>query len=242
MKINASTKFHIYSTKISILIFYIIMIISGLLTFMLSLLFDGDTKFGGVSEASIIFLFVVGICSFTGPFKMMLQNGVSRNELWKSFLKSSTIIASTMSAIDLLLTGIYSVFVNVEPLSIVISSAYIDNGILKIVNTFFLQIVLYTLALSFGYFIRLVYYRLNKLGRTIISISVPAFLIIGLPMIDKYILNPMNYSLSHTTDFFKWTTEPSKFYGLPILYIYLIATIAVFSLINRKLIQKAQIK
>ena len=242
MKINAATKYHIYSTKMAIVIFYIIMIISTVLSFLLSLIFDGNTKFGGISESSVIFLFVIGICSFTGPFKMMMQNGVSRNELWKSFIKSSALIASAMSAIDLFVTGIASLFMNVVPMSIVISSAYLDNSLLKIINSFFLQVALYVLAISLGYFIRLIYYRLNKLGRTIISISVPVFLFIGLPMIELHMLNPVDWSLSSIIDFFAWTTAPYNSYGLPMLYIYLIAVTVILLLLSKKLIQNAQLK
>ena len=238
MKLNSSQRYYLYSIKPAVIIYYIVML--TLSTFSIILNFvqqDANSSFGGIAGASLIFLFIVGICSFSEEFKMFIQNGITRRELWSSFLASSIIISTIMSAIDLISIYLMSLVTNSESLVMMLSSIYVDNVVLKVITTFFIQVLFYTLALALGYFIRLVYYRMNKFGRTTLSIAVPGFFFIALPILSSY------YDLTSIFEplfgFLATVTNPEKLYGLPMFYLLFVLLTIGISLLNKLLIKKA---
>ena len=187
MKLKSSVKYYLYSIKPAVIIFYIVMaallVASVILNYVLK---DINSSFGGLAASSMIFLFVVGICSFYEEFRMFSQNDIARNELWKSFLIAGVTIAAIMSAIDLLMLLVLSSIINTESLIMMLSTSYIDNIVLNAINSYFLQVLFYTLALSVGYLIRLIYYRMNKFGVIAVSVGVPVFFLMVLPVLSMY--------------------------------------------------------
>jgi len=241
MKMKSSVRYQLYSIKPAVIIFYIVIAMISLASIALDfVLKDSNSTFGGLAASSIIFLFVVGICSFYDEFKMFSQNGISRNELWKSFLVASVIIAAIMSAIDLLLLLVLSLIINAESLVMMLSSAYISNGILQAINTYFLQVLFYTLVLSIGYLVRLIYYRMNKFGVITVSVVVPVFIFVALPILSAYY--NIGAAFRSTFSFIGNIMNPEKIYGLPMLYVFFLCLLAVIALLNNRLINKAIIK
>jgi len=241
MKLKSSQKYYLSSIKPAITIFYIVMLCLSIVSIILNLSLEGsNSSFGGVAAASIIFLFVAGICSFSEEFNMFIQNGITRKELWKGFSVSILIIACIMSVIDLIILFILSLIINTESLVLMITSTYVDNMVLKVINAFFLQIIFYSLALTIGYFIRLIYYRMNKFGRIIVSITVPGFFLIALPILSSFY--DMSFLLYFFTDILAPLIDPTKLYGLPMFYLLFILLTIGISLINKQLIRKATIK
>ncbi len=241
MKLNSSVKYYVSRLKPAVIIFYIVLAILSLVSVMLNFfLEDSTSSFGGYAVSSIIFLFVCGICSFTEEFKMFIQNGITRNALWKSFLYASIIVAAIMSAIDLIALSIMSLIIETESLTLMLSSAYAESLAVKIVIAYFVQIVFYVLSLSLGLFVRMIYYRMNKLGKTIISIAVPGYYLIALPII----MGRLNWRpiLFRIFDTIIPLMNPNHFYGLPMLFILSIAFLIILTYINKLLISKAIIK
>ena len=241
MKLNSSQKYYLYSIKPAVIIFYIVLLVLAIISVLLNfMLINSNADFGGIAAGSMIFLFVAGICSFYEEFKMYTQNGITRNELWKSFLISSIIISGIMSAINLILIYTMSLIIDAKSFVIILSSAYVNNNILEPINAYFLQVLLYTLALTVGYFIRLIYYRMNKFCTITLSIAIVAFLLIGFPIIDTF------YSLdilrANIINLLASIISPEYSYGLPMLYLLFIIITSLFSIINRQLIKKAVLK
>lgn len=241
MKLKPSVKYHLYGIKPTIIIFYIVVAILSIASMIISfILKDSDSTFGGIAASSMIFLFVIGICSFYEVFKMFSQNGLTRHELWKSFLIASVIVSVIMSTIDLLLLLVLSLIINAKSLVMMLSSVYLSNSILQIINTYFLQILFYTLVLSIGYFVRLIYYRMNKIGVISLSVGVPVFLFIVLPILSAY------YNLEPIFEaFFSFLgsiMNPDKFYGLTMVYVFFLVLLAITAFINKLLIKKAVVK
>ena len=241
MKIKSSIKYQLYSIKPAVIIFYIVMAVLVVASIILNYaLSNSDSRFGGLAASSIIFLFVAGICAFSEEFKMFTQNGLTRKELWKSFLLASIILSMIMSAIDILLYLALSLIMNMESSVMIISYAYTNIPILRVLNTYFLQVLFYTLALSIGYFVRLIYYRMNKFGVISVSVGVPVFLTIVLPILSQYYnLEPIFQAF---LSFFGKIMNPDKFYGLPMVYVFFLLLLVITALINKSLIKKAKIK
>ena len=241
MKINSSLKYYLYSIKPAVIIFYIVMAVLSAASIILNfVLKDSTSSFGGLAASSMIFLFVVGICSFYEEFRMFSQNGITRNQLWKSFLIAGVIVAAIMSAIDLILLLVLSSIINAESLIMMLSLNYIDNALLNVINTYFLQVLFYTLALSIGYLIRLIYYRMNKFGVIAVSVGVPVFFFMVLPILSTYYnLKPIFGAIF---SFLGQIMNPDKFYGMPMLYVFFICLLTAIIFINKLLIKKVIIK
>ncbi|MBN2879619.1 MAG: hypothetical protein JXN65_08315 [Clostridia bacterium] len=242
MKISPSVKFHISSIKNAIVVFYIVIVATMGTGVYLTQRIQGVVKFGDISFSSIIFLFVIGIMFFRTPFNMLMQSSMTRKELWKSFIISSLIISAFMSAIDTIMAVVSSFIISDASIVSAISGAYTNNAGLSIINTFFLQLFLYMISFSSGYFIRLIYYRGNNLFRVIISVFVPTFLLIGLPVLETYVFIPMNCSLFSTVDFLVRAISPANILGLLFLYVFLFSNLALLSLFNKLLIKRAEVR
>ena len=60
----------------------------------------------------------------------------------------------------------------------------IQNSMVQnVLEGFLMNICQYTAALAIGYFITIGYYRMNKIAKIIVSIGVPGFIIIVLPIL-----------------------------------------------------------
>lgn len=191
MNLKASLKYHLLDNRKAIIIFYIVILfVIGLaFTFAFSSTVTGDPslvsiQIAGVDGATMIFLFILGLNSFKERFRMFIQNGISRKTMFVSFILSTAIISVGMALIScfLVILGKLSVLSN-EQISFqgMFEQIYGYQTFFK--QLFFLACV-YMAVILIGYFITVLYYRMNKGGKIAVSVGVPAFLIAGLPIID----------------------------------------------------------
>ncbi|MDD4297802.1 MAG: hypothetical protein PHC69_12750, partial [Ruminiclostridium sp.] len=194
----------LYDNKKAILIFYIVVLSVLALMFLLTTATIDDEFHGrieGLEFASAIFLFVVGLNSFKEVFRMFIQNGISRKNMFISHIISTLAICGAMTLIDsviaLLFKGITS-----------ISGGSRTEGMLQMmygqqiasVGTFlasiFLTFFIYIMFFAFGFFLTTLYYRMSKSMKIIVSVGVPALLMVVLPILDAVLFRNFIFTVT----------------------------------------------
>ncbi len=139
---------------------------------------------GGISSATPIFLFVLGLCTFKENFQMLLQNGVSRKSVFWGHGLAAVCIALGTTIIDFILgalaqllfrAGLGAAAVGWEMITASSSNAAGLGMFAAIVQSF----CTYLFCICLGYFITILYYRLSRTGKIIISVGVPVFLMVA---------------------------------------------------------------
>jgi hypothetical protein len=145
----------------------------------------------GLEFATIIFIFILGLNWFKESFKILIQNGVSRLTQYKAMTISAVILATGLSMIDAINRLI---FTNIDVYESGVNDAHNFNELLAQIypgyslnrfspSSFLFQISIYILVAFLGLFITALYARMNKGGKMAVSISVPAFFVIGVPFL-----------------------------------------------------------
>jgi len=202
----SSYKYQINDLKRPVAIYYFVIACLYALTFfgavMTTHIDTGSdvyvTSSSGISGWEIgtaIFLFVCGLNSFREPFRMLIQNGSSRKNIFAGRFLAFLSVGAGMALIDTLIMtvgqlltsgskrwyfkGFYEIAFSRRAESI--------SGVQMHLESFFLIFCMYMAALAVGYFITIGYYRMNKAAKIAVSISVPGFLFYGLPILDQYV-------------------------------------------------------
>lgn len=171
---------------------------------------DGSTlRLGGIEETSYLLFFILGLNMFRENMWMLLQNGISRRSkflghlitvLWGSVAVSiiNFLLMTGLKAYGshlngrLLETGIGTNGAVGNPLDVSTTVEMLHglewNGTTMVIFllTGFSSLVL---AVSIGYFITIMYYRLNTIGKVIVSVGVPVLFLVVLPTLDYRFLN-----------------------------------------------------
>lgn len=190
MKLKPAVKYQIYQFKRPLIIYYLIIYVVFIFFIIenSSLTKQGvDARLGGIESASMIFIFIAGLNSFKETFKMFLQNGLSRKTLFISFVYTILPISAAMALIDSINGVIASLVIKYDPAYMQFyGNRYIGSvsGILKYAEGFLWYFFAYAMLAMTGYFITVLYYRMNKGLKLLVSIGFPAFFFIILPMVD----------------------------------------------------------
>lgn len=178
--------------KKSIIIYYSVVIATFLLAALWNY-FKSDNVSGiamsGVELMTSIFLFVCGLCSVRSDLLLGLQNGVSRKTTLLGCFISSSIIAFIMAAVETILYTIFSKTSYVYPMFIQLYKDLNCSIVISLLITFAWYAFLYLCSTLFGYVIAALYYRMNKSLKLIVSVGVPGFFIIVLPILDTCVTN-----------------------------------------------------
>lgn len=190
MSVRSAVKYQIDESKKPLVIFYsiiyAIMIISILSINTLSGN-EAQVRIGGLEAASMIFIFIAGLNSFKETFRMFLQNSLSRKTLFISFVLSIISVSAFMALIDSInaiiagsITRYQSAFMQLY------GQRYTGNSsnIQMIIEGFLWYTFAYLFLAMLGYFITILYYRMNSVMKLVVSIGVPSLFIIILPYID----------------------------------------------------------
>ncbi|MBD3110287.1 hypothetical protein IEO70_18330 [Bacillus sp. AGMB 02131] len=188
---SLSVKYYMQDYKKSLLVFYGILIGLQIISVAPALVNSNiNVSSSGLEVASMIFLFVAGLNSFRVPFLFFLVNGVSRKTMYKSAIVSFTIVSAVMAAVDTL-SGL--VFYRLADYITIFEQIYgprygieaFQYNLQFIFERFIWLFCLYVLAIFIGYFITVLYYRMDIIWKYIVSIGVPAFLFLGIPTINN---------------------------------------------------------
>lgn len=163
---------------------------------------DAVAAVTGVETATAIFLLVVGICSFGEYFHMFLQNGVTRRQTLRSMLLFQIILSGGLAVLDSVIAFVIKIITTQfsEGLFIDLFTTIYENHtdsnpiVINILEKLLFLFLLYLTVLSIGHTIAMFYYRASKAWIIGVSVGVPVFFIIILPLIDQFIY-PVSYHL-----------------------------------------------
>lgn len=187
MSLKKMINYKLYTSKKALYVFYFVIFCIYAFTAIISLFSNDSGEASGVEISSVIFIFILGLNFFKQDFFMGLQNGVSRKSFMISNMVALSAIAALMTVVDTLFSLVSPIFINTVTIfeQIYGDSRYIDSSLIEktfhyIVWTFFL----YLLAAIVGLFVTTAYYRMSKPLKTAVSIGVPVFFFILLPIFD----------------------------------------------------------
>ena len=233
MKIKSIVKYNIGSLKKSILIYYCVFIAICALSTIFAYKFNGTISSSGIELSSAIFIFVVGLNVFKENFYFIKANNLSRKSYFYGTVLSMVPISIGMSFIDLILNRIYNIFVNCPTNYDMIYTDYVNiwnyanngwvqsNSLETLFNTFLFQVSVYLMVFLLWFLITMLYYKCNKLMKTVISI-IPILLIIVFNMIFNMMVLSFPYLLGKISE--------ALFYILGILPRNVYMTISTFSI------------
>ncbi len=213
MKTRVAYRYQVSESYKSVIVFYCIIIAVYILTFVAALSFNrdgGSVSFtGGMDIASIIFLFVLGLCSLKENFCMLSQNGLSRKTIFIGWLLTAISMAIFMALADRLIATVAglvgSTMQNYTAVNLFEMSYKISGFPMYIANILF-SFSLYLMIIMKGYFITNLFFRLSKIGKTLVAIIVPLFIFILYPALDfsmtggeitKFLIGVAAYLLGH---------------------------------------------
>ena len=138
-------------------------------------------------EFSSIFLFVMGLCSFRENFHMLTQNNIQRGNLFKSRLMVVVTAAAVVALADILVSGIFSATGGGFIMPSVFRTEYvITDGAFFIPMEFLYKFAVNLLMTTSGYFITLMFYRLNAIGKVLVGAGIPLLMFAAF-MFNEYL-------------------------------------------------------
>lgn len=213
MKLKQSCHYLFRDFRGALIVFYFVIFCLCVLTLLgvtsFAFVTNGEivANFAGMELASLVFLFVVGLCSFGENFTMLSQNGITRRTFFGSTLLVQATVALGMALLDRVINILLAFIVRYSPAYIAVppegaarmevwslfdllfrSEFFFSEPPARSLGTLVPAIGLYFLALAVGFFIVVMYNRLNKAGIIAVSVGVPVTLVIVLPLLDETIL------------------------------------------------------
>lgn len=184
---RTAIKYQLTEVKKPLLIYYSIICLVIAMNIFITF-YVNNIGVNAIEASSMIFIFVVGLNSFKETFRMFLQNSRSRKTQFTSFMLSILPISALMALIDTAigssahsLSSYQSLFRQLYALRYLGNSSDLQVNI----EGFLWSMLVYAAFAMVGYFITTLYYRMNKGQKLFVSIGVPVFLLILLPIVDE---------------------------------------------------------
>ncbi|MDF2700391.1 MAG: putative rane protein [Haloplasmataceae bacterium] len=218
------TKYQLFDYKLGLIIFYSIIAIISVIIITSNVTSDGNMS--GIGLSTVIFIFIVGLNSFKVVFKFMQVNNVSRKSFLMGSIQAFLIVAFFMTIIDFLLGSfLKNLFLYISLYELI----YMEKSVLKEIIWSFL---LYSLAINLGFMITIIYYRVNKLFRTIISV-LPIFAVLLIILMNT-VTN--GFILKSLNKFILFLTNPIS--SMICLFIGIIVILSCSYLLTRRAVVK----
>lgn len=180
MKIKSFSKWLLADCRKGIIIFSGVILAIFSLAAILDIIFPNTGTISGMESSSIIFVLILGIVLVREALHMALGNGISRKTTLLSIILFMLALSVLFSIALTIFGALFGRFSNVISLF----------GDLFPGTSSFLSIlfqILFSICIHFSYsmlgvFISLTYYRMNKATCLLVSIGVPVFLLVLLPI------------------------------------------------------------
>ncbi len=190
MSFNKAFKYGVLANTRPVTIFYTV-VVALYLVFIVTSFFSPGGAVSGMDMASLIFLFVFGITSFKENFYMLLQNGVSRKNMFLGTVSSLFVISVFVAVVDTVLALILGL-VPAEKFTLASlfqqlygMSQYSDSSTFAVCCHEIAWNSMMKFAFAcIGLFIGCAYYKMNALLKTLVSCGVPCCFLLILPLID----------------------------------------------------------
>lgn len=188
MRLKSVVKYYLSELKGSIIIFYVIMtVVVSMVGIAANITVGmGENNSGGGEMASMIFLFIAGLNSFRQNFLFLTVNSIPRKLQFKGFLLAALSVCGAMAAIDIAYSNVFSLFTDYRSIFLQLYGSWAagTSGVTVVLVTFLWNVTVYLAVYTGGYLITSLYYRMSKLIKIIVSVGVPVWFTIVLPMID----------------------------------------------------------
>ena len=183
MRTLISTKFLFKKSLKPIIIFYAILFTVLGLLFIPEVEQDSNSN---IEMTASIFLFAIGLNFYKEEFKFGLVNGCSRKTIFSAGILSLLSLAGLMAVVDTLTTKVMMALFDYKPM---IERIYNRNygTITGMLEGFLWAFAIYSLVAVTGYFITILYYRMNKLMKVVVSVGIPLLFMMVLPYLDSYL-------------------------------------------------------
>jgi hypothetical protein len=186
------SKYLFQDFKKAMQIFYAIIFAIAILLVMLNMriIDQGTTRanFGGFGFAAVIFLFISGLNCFTINFKFLQANNISRKRFYYANILTLTSVSAFMALIDTVMTQVLK---SVLPYNSLFEQLYKGDFFFA---DFMWSFALFILNASMGWCIIMLYYKCNKLLRTVISLA-PILIIILLIMLNNVVMGAIGEAI-----------------------------------------------
>ncbi len=150
----------------------------------------------GIEIATAIFIFIIALNSFKSSFYFSQGNNVSRNSFILGTVKSGVIISAMLALIDIIINRIYNLFIicptNFDTLygRVVYGvnnnwEFMLNHSVVTSLESYLWNFAIYVFLFMLGLVITMIYFRLNKLWRIIVS-SIPFIIIMVLNNISEH--------------------------------------------------------
>jgi len=192
---KAAIKYQINYIKNMLLGYYgvfllVIVFISSLMTVGSS---NSSGSFSGMEFTSSIVILVAGITGFKENFLFFIQNGVSRKTIWKSRIISVLCMCGIVAAVDKILLNIAQLTISRQQIAfkglfeMIYENAFSNmNAVTGFIVDFLLSFSLYLALSGLGYFIGILIYRLNKVGKVLVCVGAYTIPFIIVPLLDYW--------------------------------------------------------
>ncbi|HHX60064.1 MAG TPA: hypothetical protein GX707_04910 [Epulopiscium sp.] len=180
-------KYQMFEMKKAIITYYGIMLAMYMIPIIFLSVGTSGGRVSGMETTTVVFLFIIGLNSLKETFGMFLQNGLSRKTLFYSYTIKTMIVSMIMALISNISGTLGEAFYNFDSLFMQIyRGRYLTeiSPLVRFIDTFLWMTFLYMVAAMLGYFIIILYYRMNDKLKIIVSVGVPTFFIIGIPLIE----------------------------------------------------------
>lgn len=245
MNIFASYRQQMADHKNSILVFWLVLcFVFIVLDRVLSLIVTdvgSDANMGTNEFVTLIFAFVAALCSFKENFLLSVQNGISRKTLFSARLLTTLSVAVVLSAGDMVLHGINRALCALSGGEVITMYGMLYCGEeaarpIYMLPNFFVEFFLALAVMSVGYFITVLFYRLNKMGKIFVAAGVPILFNIVVPLMDMRFFH-MAVSKACGRLIFYMVKLPSHLMVSSIV-IFLIFCAAAFLLMRKAVIKR----
>ncbi len=162
------TKYLYRDLRTSITVFFSVMIAIVTLPIFIAYQFntnEGEVNVSGLGATIAVYIFIMGLNIFKSNFKFMQMNNITRSSFYFGSLIALISLALFLAIIDALLNKYMKLFMSYQGL---FEQIYPKN--LFIADVFW-SFSLFTMAVSLGWLITMLYYRSNKLTKIVISIA-----------------------------------------------------------------------
>ena len=171
MNTATSFRYQLSDYRYAFPIFYGIMIVLYIAAGLTSqTLAQGESFTSGLETSSQWFLFVAAMCTFRQNFLVHLQLGATRKTLVKGWICAALVIDALLVLINLI---ILSIFLLIGlPVASTIFNLGLDPIPLRLLSNSLQNYFANLLLMSIGYLLTCGFYRLNKIGKCVVSILI----------------------------------------------------------------------
>lgn len=261
MKSYSIAKYNLWNSRRSIAIYYSIFIIVCIMIVLNGKLGSGSAS--GIELSTAIFLFILGLNSFKENFYFSQCNNISRKTYYKGTILSIMPIAAIASLIDIIINRILNlvikcptnyemIFTSLRDLNV--TQTWTEDGVVKtgvkgieywvqsndlmtLVSTYLFQFSVYIIVIAVGLTIALIYYKCNKLMKTIVSI-IPILFIIVINIVSSTFIGLFSEIGEFIQTIFGWNTRNPYAAIATFIVIFTILVGCIYLLVKKAIIKE----